>query len=76
MEATKIWAENKKLITTTALCAFAALLVLKFFDTIFFMAVLVAIVVAVAVYWSHLCKKHGGPSGVYKHVLKEFGYEE
>ena len=43
MEVTKLWAEHKALITKTAIGVVVALLVIKFFDAIFWGGLLVAL---------------------------------
>jgi len=73
MEATKFWAENKKLMLTTAICAVVALVVIRFFDLIFWGGLLVALVVGTVLGWTHLSKKHGGAEGVWKALLAELG---
>lgn len=73
MEVTKLWAENKALVIKVALIVFVGLLVIKFFDVVFFGAFLVALVVAAVLGWNHLSKKHGGAEGVWKALLKELG---
>jgi len=73
MEVTKFLAENKKLMLTTALVAVVALVVIRFFDLIFWGGLLVALVVGAVLGWTHLSKKHGGAEGVWKALLAELG---
>ncbi len=73
MELTKFWTENKKVIITTATVAIVALLIIKFFDLIFWGGLVVAIVVATVLGWTHLSNKHGGAEGVWKALLTELG---
>jgi hypothetical protein len=73
MELTKVWEENKKAIITTAIVVIVGLLVIKFFDIIFWGSLLVALGVAAVVGWNHLTKKHGGADGILKALMKEVG---
>jgi hypothetical protein len=73
MELTKLWAENKKAITTTAIVVIVGMLAIKFFDFIFWGSLLVALGVAGVLTWNHLTKKHGGVEGVWKAFAKEVG---
>lgn len=73
MELTKLWADNKKIITTTVLVVVTVLLVLKFFDYIFLTGTVAAIAIAAVLGWNHLSKKHGGPLGVWNALLTELG---
>lgn len=73
MEVTKLWAENKKAITTTVLVVIVGLLIIKFFDIIFWGGLLVALCVAAVLGWNYLSKKYGGLEGVWKAVVKESG---
>jgi hypothetical protein len=76
MELTKVWAENKKAITTTALVVVVGMLLIKFFDIIFWGAFVIAIAVAAVLAWNHLAKKHGGIDGMWKAFRKEVGIGE
>lgn len=73
MELTKLWTENKKIITTTVLVVITALLVLKFFDYIFLAGLVAALAVGAVLSWNHLSKKHGGAKGVWEAFLGEIG---
>ena len=75
MDLMKLWTENKKTITTTVIVVVVALLVIKFFDVIFVVGMLVALAVAAVLGWLHLSKKHGGVEGVWKAFLAEVGVE-
>ncbi len=75
MELTKLWAENKKIITTTVLVVVTVLLVLKFFDYIFLAGLVAALAVGAVLGWRHLSKKHGGWEGMWKAFLTAFGDE-
>lgn len=75
MELTKLWTENKKTISTTVVVVIVALLVIKFFDVIFVVGMLVALAVGAVLGWLHLSKKHGGAEGVWKAFLGELGVE-
>lgn len=73
MELTKLWADNKKAITTTAIVVVVGLLIIKFFNVIFWGGLLVAIAVGAVLGWGYLVKKHGSPHGVWKAILAEMG---
>jgi hypothetical protein len=73
MELTKLWDENKKAITTTAIVVIVGLLVIKFFDVIFWGAILVGLAVAAVLGWNYLTKRHNGAEGVWKAFLSEIG---
>jgi hypothetical protein len=73
MELTKVWTENKKAIITTAVCVIVGLLVIKFFDLIFWGSVLVALAVGAVLGWNHLSKKYGGVDGIRKALFNEVG---
>jgi hypothetical protein len=72
MDLTKLWAENKKTIITTAIVVIVALLIIKFFNYIFLAGIVVALAVAAVLGWNYLSKKHGGTAGVWKAFLKSF----
>ncbi len=73
MELTKLWAENKKAITTTVIVVIVGMLLIKFFDVIFLGGIVIALAVAAVLGWNYLSKKHGGPAGVWKAFLGEAG---
>ena len=75
MDLTKLWNENSKAITTTAIVVIVGLLVIKFFDWIFLTGLAVAMAVAAVLGWNYLSKKHGGWEGMWKAFLKEIGVE-
>lgn len=73
MELTKLWTENKKTITTTAIVVVVGMLIVRFFNVILFGAIVVGLAVAAVLLWGHLTKKHGGAEGIWKAFLKEIG---
>lgn len=75
MDIETVWAEHKKAILTTVIVVVVGILVIKFFDFIFWGSMLVALAVAVVLAWNYLAKKHGGLEGVWKALLKEFGFK-
>ncbi len=70
MDLEKLWAEHKKTVTVTAIVVIVGLLVIKFFDFIFWGSVLVALGVAGVVAWTHLSKKYNGASGMIDAAIK------
>ncbi len=70
MDLEKLWAEHKKTITTVVVVVVVGLLVIKFFDFIFWGSVLVALGVAGVVGWNYLSKKHGGAGGMIDAAIK------
>lgn len=71
MEPATFWAENKKTILTTVACVIAGLLVIKFFDLIFWGAIITALVVAVVLFTGSLKKKHGSLDAALKAMMAE-----
>lgn len=69
MELTKLWADNKNAIVTTVIVVIVGLLVIKFFDVIFWGTVLVALGVAAVLTWNHVSKKYGGIDGIWKAIV-------
>ncbi len=62
-----------KAIITTIIVVLVGLLVIKFFDVIFWGSVLVALAVGAVLGWNYLSKKYGGLDGVFKALMKEVG---
>lgn len=75
MELTKLWDDNKKTIITTVLVVIVGMLVIKFFDLIFWGSLLIGVAVGAVLGWNHLTKKYGGPAGVWKALLAELGFK-
>lgn len=69
------WNEHKKTIVTTAIVVLVGLLVIRFFDVIFLVGVLVALGVSGVLAWNHLTKKYGGLEGVWKAFLAGINHD-